>query len=51
MTGIVRSPGHDTRRGWTVYIIGALEPSQCISIVILKPSNNGVIRDSVVENR
>ena len=51
MTGIVRSPGHDTGRSWTVYITGALEPSQCTGIVTLRPSNDRVIGDSVMQNR
>ena len=35
MTGII-----DTRRSWTVYISGALEPSQCTGMVTLRQSND-----------
>ena len=48
MTGVIRSPGHDARRSWTVYITGALEPSQCTGVITLRPSND---LDSITENR
>ena len=51
MTGVLRSPGYDARRGWTVYITGALEPSQCTGIVTLRPSDNSAKGNSITENR
>ena len=51
MAGVVRSPGHDTRRSWTVYITGALKPDQCIGIVTLRPSDNRSNDDSATEGR
>ena len=44
MVGIVRSPDHDTRRSWTVYITGSLKFRQCIGIISLRTFNE-------VENR
>lgn len=51
MTGIIRSPGHDTRRSWAVYITGTLEPSQCTGMVTLRPSNDRAKEYPVTENR
>jgi RimJ/RimL family protein N-acetyltransferase len=51
MAGVIRSPEHETRRSWTVYITGALEPSQCTGIITLRPSNDRPNEYSVLENR
>lgn len=51
MTCMVRSPGHDARRSWTVYITGALEPSQCTGMVTLRASNDIAKEYSVTDNR
>ena len=51
MTSIIRSPEHNTRRIWNVYITGALEPSQCTGMVTLRSSNDPAKECSVTENR
>lgn len=51
MTGKLRSPKHDTRRSWTVYITGALEPSQCTGMVTLRSLNDQAKEYSVTGNR
>lgn len=51
MAGVLRSPEHDTRRSWTVYVKGVLDPGQCNGIVTLRPLRESGKEDTIVNDR
>ena len=40
MIGVLRTPAHDDRCSWTVYLSDALNPNQCIGIITLQPPHD-----------